>query len=108
MHALPLIRQFSETRIKPKLNEGKTLDIGLMYKKANNAAERGYYLHVRELIREGLFVRYILFKSPYLELQLNTVSRKSAKAEEQAFSILKSLVDSDRLKSALDNAGFTC
>ena len=47
MHALPLIRQFSETRIKPKLNEGKTLDIGLMYKKANNAAERGYYLHVR-------------------------------------------------------------
>ena len=108
MHALPLSRQFSETRIKPKLNEGKTLDIGLMYKKANNAAERGYYLHVRELIREGLFVRYILFESPYLELQLNTVSRKSAKAEEQAFSILKSLVDSDRLKTALENAGFTC
>ena len=108
MHALPLIRQFSETRIKPKLNEGKTLDIEMIYKKANRPEDRGYYLSVREVEKEGSFVRYVLMKSPLLQVQLNSVKRKSAKAEEEAFSILETLVNSDSLKTALENAGFTC
>lgn len=108
MHALPLIRQFSETRIKPKLNEGKTLDIEMIYKKANRLEDRGYYLSVREVEKEGSFVRYVLMKSPLLQVQLNSVKRKSAKAEEEAFSILETLVNSDSLKTALENAGFTC
>ena len=108
MHALPLIRQFSETRIKPKLNEGKTLDIEMIYKKANRLEDRGYYLSVREVEKEGSFVRYVLMKSPLLQVQLNSVKRKSTKAEEEAFSILESLVNSDSLKTALENAGFTC
>lgn len=108
MHALPLIRQFSETRIKPKLNEGKTLDIEMIYKKANRLEDRGYYLSVREVEKEGSFVRYVLMKSPLLQVQLNSVKRKSAKAEEEAFSILETLVNSNSLKTALENAGFTC
>ena len=108
MHALPLTRQFSETRIKPKLNEGKTLDIEMIYKKANRLEDRGYYLSVREVEKEGSFVRYVLMKSPLLQVQLNSVKRKSAKAEEEAFSILETLVNSDSLKTALENAGFTC
>lgn len=108
MHALTLIRQFSETRIKPKLNEGKTLDIEMIYKKANRLEDRGYYLSVREVEKEGSFVRYVLMKSPLLQVQLNSVKRKSAKAEEEAFSILETLVNSDSLKTALENAGFTC
>ena len=108
MNALPLIRQYSETRVKPELTEGKTLDIEIVYKKANRLEDRGYYLSVREVEKDGPFVRYVPMKSPLLQVQLNTVARKSVKAEEEAFAILASLAYSDRLKTALENAGFTC
>lgn len=105
MKVLPLIQQFCESRIKPELVEGKTIDIEMIYKKANQ--DRGYYLSVREVEKDGPFVRYVLM-SPLLQVQLNSVKRKSAKAEEEAFAILASLVNSDLLKLALENAGFTC
>lgn len=108
MKVLPLIQQFCETRIKPELVEGKTFDIEMIYKKANRLEDRGYYLSVREVEKEGSFVCYVLMKSPLLQVQLNSVKRKSAKAEEEAFSILETLVNSDSLKTALENAGFTC
>ena len=107
MKVLPLIQQFCKTRIKPELVEGKTLDIEMIYKKANRPEDRGYYLSVREVEKDGPFVRYVLM-SPLLQVQLNSVKRKSAKAEKKAFAILASLVNSDLLKLALKNAGFTC
>lgn len=104
MNALPLIREYSETKIKPSLQEGKTL----VYKKGSNTDDRGYYLSVREVKKEGCFVSFTLFGSPNLQLQLNTVKRKSVKAEEEAFGILKSLLKTDQLVPLLEKNGFTC
>ena len=108
VNALPLIREYSETKIKPSLQEGKTLDIEMVYKKGSNTDDRGYYLSVREVKKEGCFVSFTLFGSPNLQLQLNTVKRKSVKAEEEAFGILKSLLETDQLVPLLEKNGFTC
>ena|GEM_PF-2392115 len=108
VNALPLIREYSETKVKPSLQEGKTLDIEMVYKKGSNTDDRGYYLSVREVKKEGCFVSFTLFGSPNLQLQLNTVKRKSVKAEEEAFVILKSLLKTDQLVPLLEKNGFTC
>lgn len=108
MNALPLIREYSETKIKPSLQEGKTLDIEMLYKKGSNTEDRGYYLSVREVKKEGFFVSFTLCESPSLQLQLNTVKRKSVKAEEEAFAVLKSLLQTDQLVPLLEKNGFTC